>query len=166
MAWPAQNCWTEPAVTFDYAAWVARYPEFSGVSSDLAQLYFNEAELFCRNKLCPISRASTLLMLLNMLTAHVAFLSAPRDANGAPATTGSAAEAGIVGQITSANEGAVSVSAKPIENEAAAWFAQSKYGFQFWQATAAFRTFRYFARKTNVPSAIFPAISGPGFWWR
>jgi Protein of unknown function (DUF4054) len=153
-----QNCWTEPAVTFDYFAWIARYPEFSGVSSDLAQLYFDEAELFCRNKLCPIRKPTTLLMFLNMLTAHVAWLSAPRDANGAPATTGTGPESGVVGQILSASEGAVSVNAKPIENPNAAWFAQSKYGFEFWQATAAFRTFRYFPRKTNVPSAIFPFI--------
>ncbi len=160
-----QNCWTEPAVTFDYPTWIARYPEFSGVSSDLATLYFDEAELFCRNKLCPIRKPSTLLMLLNMLTAHIAWLAAPRDPNGNPATTGGQSS-GIVGQITNASEGAVSVTAKPVSNDNAEWFAQSKYGYEFWQATAAFRTMRYFPRKTNVPSAIFPLVPGPGFWVR
>lgn len=165
MTWPAQNCWTEPAVTFDYAAWVARYPEFSGVSSDLAQLYFDEAELYCRNKLCPVRKPSTLLMLLNMLTAHVAWIAAPRDANGNPATTGGPPP-GVVGQMTTASEGAVSTGAKPIENPNAEWFAQSPYGFNFWQATAAYRTFRYFPRRTVVPSAIYPLVPGPGYWVR
>lgn len=160
------DCWTEPAVTFDYNAWIARYPEFAGVSPTLAGLYEAEAELFCRNRLCPIRRADVLLMLLNMLTAHIAWLAAPRDANGNPSSTGSSSNGGAVGQMTSANEGSVSVSFKPIENENAAWFAQSKYGFEFWQATAAYRTFRYFARKTNVPSTVFPYIPGPGYWVR
>ena len=154
----------EPAVTFDYAAWIARYPEFSSVSSDLAQLYFDQAELYCRNRLCPIRKPSTLLMLLNMLTAHIAWLSAPRDASDNASTTGSSPSPNVVGQITSANEGSVSISTSAIQNENAQWFAQSKYGFDFWQATAAFRTFRYFPRKTAVPSTIYPLIPGRWFW--
>lgn len=154
-----QNCWTEPAVTFDYSAWVARYPEFSNVSPQLAALYEAEAELYCRNKLGPIRNPATLLLLLNMLTAHIAWMFAPRDANGNPASTGSAAP-NVVGQMTNANEGSVSIGTAKITNENAEWFAQTKYGLEFWQATAAFRTFRYFPSRRPVPSAIFPTIPG------
>lgn len=154
------DCWTEPAVTFDYTVWVTRYPEFAGVSPALAALYEAEAELYCRNKLCPIRKPNVLLMLINMLTAHIAWLASPKDANGNPSSTGTSPASNVVGQMTNASEGGVSVAVKAIDNDNAAWFAQSRYGLDFWQATAAFRTFRYFPRQTPVPSAIFPTIPG------
>lgn len=51
---------------------------------------------------------------------------------------------GIVGRVSDATEGAVSVSAElntaPLTNPGQAYYSQTKYGFQFWQATARFRT--------------------------
>lgn len=147
-----------PAVTFDYAAWVVRYPEFAAVSQPLAQAYFDEANLYCENTACnPANGAGILGTLLNMLTAHIAWLNAPRGPDGQPASTGQAAPA-IVGRINSATEGSVSVQAawtgsgSPSED----WYIQTKYGAAYWAATAQFRTARYLARPTIVGSPLYP----------
>lgn len=151
-----------PAVTFDYAAWVARYPEFAAVNSGLAAAYFSEAGLYFENSVCnPAYTNGTLSTLLNMLTAHIAWLNAPRDANGNPASTGGSASP-LVGRISSAGEGSVNVSAEYDKSgsPSEAWFTQTKYGAAYWQATAAYRTFQYAARPTVVPGTGFPSYFG------
>jgi hypothetical protein len=123
--------------TFDYDAWLALYPEFSNVTEDQADLSFDLATLFLRNDgTGPVCAVSAQLSLLNMLTAHIAFIGYG-DSKSGGAT-------GLVGRISGATEGSVSVQT---ENQyppgSAQWFQQTKYGAMFWQATAAFRTFRY-----------------------
>lgn len=122
--------------TFDYPTWAARYPEFSAVSSALAQAYFGEATLYLANDgTGPVQDAGQQLALLNMLTAHIAALNA--GTNGQPASP-------LVGRIAHASEGSVSVSTEmPAMPGSAAWFMQTKYGLSYWQATAQYRTMRY-----------------------
>lgn len=152
-----------PAVNFNYSTWVLRFPEFSGVSNELAQLYFDEASMFIRNTIWNIVPQWMLPTLLNLMTAHLAWLYAPRDADGNPATTGAIASP-ITGQITNAAEGSVNVAAKANSLNTAEWYAQTKYGYEFWQATAGFRTMQYSPRKTRVASTIFP-FSPQGQGW-
>ncbi len=168
---------TVPPIIFDYAAWVARYPEFAAISPELAQAYFDEAGDYCPNATCnPAFQAIVyngttpvplLGRLLNMLTAHIAWLSAPRDANGNPSSTGQVSSP-LVGRINSAAEGSVNVaielnsSGSPSE----AWFTQTKYGFAYWQATAQFRTAIYMANPTIVVDSIFPYVPFRGFYRR
>ena len=146
------------SVTFNYQTWVQRYPEFANVSQALAQAYFDEASLYFAN--CgwtgSLPQAPT---LLNMLTAHIAWLYAPRDANGNPSSTGQAASP-LVGRISSAGEGSVNVSTELTQSggPSQSFFTQSKYGFSFFQATAQFRTGHYFARPTIVADGIFPYL--------
>lgn len=125
-------------VTFNYGTWVERYPEFSHVTQAVAELYFAEAAMYQRNDGSgPINDPARAAMLLNMLTAHIAQLNAPRkDGENAPE---------LVGRIQSAGQGSVNVSTEyPLTGGASqAWFAQTKYGAAWWQATAQFRTFRY-----------------------
>lgn len=132
-----------PTVVFNYGVWVARYPEFAGVSQPLAQAYFDEAGLYFANQgwTGALSIAPT---LLNMLTAHIAWLYAPRDAAGKPSSTGSGASP-LTGRISSASEGSVSVSTELSSSgsPSEAWFTQTPYGFSFWQATAQFRQAHY-----------------------
>lgn len=149
---------TTPAVTFDYDAWVVRYPEFAAVPEALAQAYFDEAGLYCANDTCnPPFGTGILPTLLNMLTAHIAWLNAPRDPSGNPAGTGQPAPS-IVGRISSATEGSVSVTAEFTASggPSEAWYLQTKYGAAFWQATAQFRTMRYSARPTIVAGPVYP----------
>ena len=126
-------------VVFAYATWSARYPELAAyVPQPTAQLFFNEATLYCDNTATsPITDSSVggqREMLLYMLTSHIIALNANLGAAPSP----------LVGRIASANQGSVSVS---VENNyapgSAQWFQQSKYGSAFWAATKQFRKFLY-----------------------
>lgn len=137
--------------TFDYPGWVARYPEFSQVAQPTAQAYFNEATIYHANDVSgPVRDATVQLMLLNMVTAHIAQMNAV--INGQPAPT-------IVGRISQASEGSVSVTSEYSTNVPGqmAWFIQTKYGAAYWQATAPYRTMRY---RPGAPKPVDPfAIS-------
>jgi len=135
---------TTPLVTFNYATWVARYPEFSTVQQATAQEYFNEATLYVNNTPASLlaGNLSTLAMVLNMVTAHIASLSA-LGPDGQLAST-------LVGRISNATEGAVSVGTDFQVPGSAAWFAQTRYGIAAWQALAQYRTARYVPRRRNA----------------
>lgn len=137
-------------VSFDFAGWAARYPELAGaVTPQIAQQYFNEAQLYCDNSPCsPIRDASQRAILLNMVTAHIAALNAPL--NGQPSSQ-------IVGRITNAAQGSVSVAAQmDVPPGSAQWFAQTKYGAAFWAATAAYRTMHYMPGPAFLPDPYRP----------
>jgi hypothetical protein len=140
-------------VQFNYAAWLAIYPEFtSTVNSAQAQEYFNIATTIHRNDGGgPVTSATQQLSLLNMVTAHIASMFAPSAAGGS--------SSGIVGRINSATEGSVSVQAAYSNNvsEQMAWFIQTKYGAMYWVATAPFRTMRY------MPNRNRGVVGPPGF---
>jgi hypothetical protein len=137
------GCGGGAIVTFDYDAFIALYPEFTDVSPARAQQCFNQATLYWRNDgtgMCnnPVNQ----LMYLNMLTAHIAsrYIQVQGDPN-----PGSSRDPNTpVGRVSNASEGSVSVA---FENQyppgSAQWFQQTRYGSDFWQATAAYRKFRY-----------------------
>ena len=124
-------------VVFNYANWAVRYPELSAwVSSALAQLYFNEAQLCCDNTpSSPVQCLTTRSTLLNMATAHVAQLNAPLNGQ---------ASSQIVGRPSSITQGSTSISTVMDASPGASqWWNQTKYGAAFWAATIQYRTFRY-----------------------
>lgn len=123
-------------VAFDLAAFRARYPEFSTVVDVTLSAYFSEAGLYLSNTDSSVVTDLTIrAMLLNMLTAHIAAMNS--GVNGQ-------APSGIVGRVAQASEGSVSVTADMgPPSGSAAWFLQTQYGAAFWQASAAFRSFRY-----------------------
>jgi hypothetical protein len=148
---------TDTAVSFNYATWIARYPEFKELPAALAQEYFNEAGLYWSNNTQnPSFKNSTLGTLLNMLTAHIAQLNAAQ-AGGQQANQ-------LVGRIASAGEGSVNVSTewKGSGSPSEDWFVQTKYGAAFWQATAAYRTARYFANPVRVYGGAYPLVVARG----
>lgn len=124
---------------FDYAAWVARYPEFGAVSEQRAALFFAEAGLYLDNTdASPVQDVAVRLVLLNMVTAHIAALSGALNADGKPS--------GLVGRVSSASEGSVSVSTElGLVPGSAVWFQQTSYGLSFWQATKGYRSAVYVA---------------------
>ncbi len=122
---------------FNQTAFVARYPEFSAVSGVLLSAYFAEATLYLDNTdTSRVSDVAQRLVLLNMLTAHVAALSGALN-NGVPT--------GMVGRISSASEGSVSATAEYAApaNGTQAYFQQTSYGASFWAASARYRTMIY-----------------------
>jgi hypothetical protein len=133
-------------VIFDYPHWMAAYPEFAAVTQPRAQGFFDQACVFCDNTACspvpynPGPRA----IYLDMLTAHIAALSGGLDPCGVVA---GGSGAGVVGRITSASEGSVSVSVGDMgqgDGPNAAWYYQTRYGAMYWTATAQYRTWQYF----------------------
>lgn len=126
-------------VVFDYTGWITRYPEFSTVSAALAQLYFNEATLYCDNTACsPVQDSAAggqRAMFLNMVTAHIAALNS--GVNGQAASP-------LVGRIANATEGSVTVGTQnDYPPGTVQWFQSTKYGAAYWAASAAYRTMRY-----------------------
>jgi hypothetical protein len=154
---------TAPPLIFDYAAWLARFPEFAAVPQGMAQAYWYEAGILCDNTATsPITDMSQLGILLNLLTAHIAALNGGLNASGG--TTGGGGT-GLTGRISSASEGSVSVSAEyPIAGDGpnAVWYAQTPYGAAYWAMTAQYRTWKYFIGPQRFPQFPF----GPFGQWR
>ncbi len=141
-------------VGFNYAQWVAMFPEFAAVREGTAQGYFTLATTFCRNDGGgPVPTQELQSTLLNTLTAHVAqlFWTPP----GAQPNQ-------LTGRITDATEGSVSVSTELMSTITAnqAWFMQTKYGVMYWQMTAPFRTMRYTIANPNF---VDPWVRPGGF---
>lgn len=125
-----------PPPPFDWTAWQARYPELAYITEPIALGYYDQAALMFPGIMSFYAWSVPMQsMLLNLLTAHLAALFSP-------SATGSASSP-LVGRIASATKGSVTVSTDMPPNPNAAWFLQTKYGFQFWQATARSRLGRY-----------------------
>lgn len=123
-------------VVFDITAFRERYPEFATVSDTLLNAYFVEATVYLDNSDCsPVQDASVRAVYLNMLVAHIAALNSG---------VGGQKPSGLVGRISSASEGSVSVSTGDVPvSQASWWYLQTPYGASYWNATAQYRTFQY-----------------------
>ena len=129
------------AVAFDPVAFKARYPEFAAVANPTLGAYFTEAGLYLSNaNNSPVRNLTRRAILLNMLTAHVAFIGGKLSADGMPRP---------VGRTSNASEGSVSAGFEYLTPGTHAWFTQSQYGAAFWQATTNLRGFRYIAQPTR-----------------
>jgi hypothetical protein len=129
-----------PAVVFDPVAFKARYPEFAAVANPALQSCFDEAGFYLSNaNNSPVQNVTRRAVLLNMLTAHIAFIGGKLSADGMPRP---------VGRTSNASEGSVSAGFEYLTPGTHAWFTQSQYGAAFWQATSSLRGFRYRARPT------------------
>ncbi len=127
-------------ISFDAATFLLRFPAFQGLSVALLQLYFNEACVLLDPAESSVVKDATLRQsLLYLLTAHIAQL----NQGLSPSCAGQAGSA-LVGRVTSASQGSVSVSTDfgSVTN-AQAWYAQTPYGAQYWVMSARYRSLRY-----------------------
>lgn len=164
---PVVACTPSPVtpgiVEFDAGEFLAMFPEFTGIntaSSATLPANFARATLQLNNTCGSIVMdANARLSLLYILTAHITFLF-----NGTNDGEGNVTPPpGVVGRIANATEGSVSVGADfPVTpGNAQAYYIQTKYGAEYWQATAQYRTMRYAANPT--PWAPFGVgYFGPG----
>ncbi len=143
-------------VTFDPVGWAARYTEFAYLPQATILAYAAEAQMYLRNDGGgPVNNATVQLTLLNMVTAHVAALNAPLP-NGQPGPT-------LVGRISSASEGSVSVSAQnDYPPGTPQFFQQTKYGSAFWAASAPYRRMKYVSGAGRAAYGA-PFSGGPGW---
>ena len=129
------------AVIFNPAAFKARYPEFAAVADQALQSCFDESTLYLSNSdASPVQNETRRSLLLNMLTAHIAYLGGAISVDGQPMP---------VGRTSSATEGSTSASLEYAAPGSSAWFTQTQYGAAFWQATISLRSFRYIPRPTR-----------------
>ena len=127
-------------VAFNATTFRARYPEFSAVPSATLVAYFNEATLFLDNTDgSPVTNLTRREALLNMLTAHIGALSGALSHDG---------QSQAVGRVSSGSEGSVSATMEYLTPGTHSWFTQTQYGAAYWQATLAYRTFRYVQQPT------------------
>jgi Protein of unknown function (DUF4054) len=123
--------------TFNPVAFKARYPEFAAIDNSRLAAFFDEAGLYLSNTdASPVQDVTRRTTLLNMLTAHIAFIGGVLTADGQPRP---------VGRMSQASEGSVSASFEDVTPTpgSGAWFRQSQYGAAFWQATTNLRSFNY-----------------------
>ena len=140
---------TSGIVAFEFQSWAFMFPELAtSISPGQAAGYFARASLFVDNT--PRSRIQdipTRTSILYLATAHIAAMNA--NINGQAPT-------GLVGRISSASEGSVSVSTDLQVPNSAAWWGQTRYGFEAWSAMAPYRTFRYAPHPERVVQPLFP----------
>jgi len=177
-----------PPVTFDFPTWTTLFPEFSPLSPALGAAYFAMAtsSVIANTVTNPMFFDATPLAIPNLTvdtftydvylaTSHVAWLFCPKDATGAPSSDASAAASpgGMVGRISQATEGSVSVSTEyPMSPDASALeknLSQTKYGQQLWTAMKPYRTAQYMAQPVFVlggrfRNPYFPVFP-PGPWY-
>lgn len=118
--------------TFSKADFDLQYPEFAYLSSGQIQTYWTIGQQYMINDGSgPVQDTATQAILLNLVTAHICQLFAPQ-ANGQ-------ASSQLVGRITNASEGSVSVAVEFKGPVNAQWFQQTKYGAAWWEATKKYR---------------------------
>lgn len=147
---------------FDYAAWAALYPSLAAtVDESLATALFGQAGLYLNNTDgSPVCDVATRLALLNLLVAHLAVVGGYCP---------SIRPDGAVGTLSDATEGSVRVKYDviPVRGALEAWYLQTPYGFQFWAATAGYRTMRYVPGPAQIIDPVYPYGAGyGGYGWR
>lgn len=127
---------TRGIVTFNPESFKTDYPAFTTVSDGALTGNFNLATLQLNNSYWSIVQDEpTRAQLLNLLTAHITALL--NGVNGQAPT-------GLVGRVSGATQGSVSVQTEfKTDSEAAAFYAQTQWGALFWQLTVPYRTARY-----------------------
>lgn len=142
------------------ANFLTAYPNFSAVPDATLEAQFNIATIYLRNDgTSPIKTASLQTALMYMLTAHL--LQLAFGADGAGAVPGGQSP-GLVGRVSNASEGSVSVGLDYPATPNNAWFLQTPYGANFWQATANFRRGRYLQGPTRFGTGIGAGGFGGG----
>jgi hypothetical protein len=163
-----------PVVAFDWAAWKAAFPDFVNVSEGYATGCFARASMLCQNNAASpvVTRnggdAAQLSYFLNLLTAHIVWLNCPQ-VNGLPNDGGGGVPSPLVGRISQATEGSVSVAAEidgGNQPAGAAYYFQTKWGIEYWQASAGYRQMVYSSPLLSGARARFRGFSrGLGVPW-
>lgn len=125
-------------VVFDITKFRAMFPEFSNVADELLPFLFEQATDYLNNS--DFSLVDDVIKrerLLYLLMAHLAYMRyGDVKGNGG---------SGMVGRLSSASEGSVSVSSEAgVVEFRYMWYTQSPYGMDYWQATKVYRMANYY----------------------
>lgn len=136
---------TEGVVEFNVAEFREMYPTITAQVATDAQLemFFYEAEIFFNNtpQSCE-KNVKKRKVILYLAVAHLATLQAQVNKGNM-----------LVGRVSSASEGSVSVSSDyGVLSKNAKWWEQTPYGAKYWAITAQYRTGFYVI--TNFPMPV------------
>lgn len=143
-------------VVFDPTAFKTAFPEFATLTDGVLTANFGLAQLqlnnSCGSRVCDANQRET---LLDLLTAHITQLR--NGINGLPPQ-------GIVGRVSDATEGSVSVGADMgTQVYGQAYYSQTQFGALYWTSTARYRTMRYIPPPPVC--ADFAGLGPPGGFW-
>lgn len=128
-------------VVFDPVEFRELYPAISATDAQL-DMFFVMAEGFLDNSDCSIVKdVKSRKIMLYLLVAHLATLNQQTEAGNA-----------VVGRVSSASEGTVSISldyGQMGNNER--WYLQTPYGSTYWQMTKRYRSMLYRMGKAPMP---------------
>jgi hypothetical protein len=147
---------SSPPVTFDLQTFLGLFPEFTPLSQGFLNAMFMRAtgSIIANAVTNPANNDGNLAYLIYLVTAHLAWLNCQKDVNGQPTAQTSAQQASQqVGRISQATQGSVSVTLEWPGNDPSAqekFLVQTRYGAEYWAATAQYRTAQYAARPTFV----------------
>lgn len=145
-------------VVFVPADFKAAFPAFATVADGALQMSFSIATLMlnnsCGSRVCDANLRES---LLNLLTAHIAALTYGQNGQPAP---------GVVGRISEATEGSVSVSAvmNTANQKGKDFYVQTQWGALYWESTARFRQALYIPAPVTCAD-INGGIGFPGAFW-
>lgn len=127
-----------PSVVFDPISFAQRFTAFAWLNNDVLSDYFTEATMMIANDDASlIQDLAQRKVILNLLVAHLAALNSGENGQ---------VPSGLIGRVSSASEGSISVSTDYTSNsELAQWFNQTRYGAELWILLARYRQFRYVA---------------------
>ncbi len=121
-------------VQFDWCIWSTRYPQLVPLVTEFEACdAFTIAGLYLSNQPnSPVCNLQIRGTILGMIASHLLALNIRARAAGD-------ATAGIVGRVGSASQGSVSTTLELDTPGSAAWWAQTSYGLNAWQALAPYR---------------------------
>lgn len=131
---------------FTSSEFKSSYPMFATLGDPQLEEAFSLSTIYLRNDgTSPVRTVGLQTSLLYMLTAHLCQIM--YGVNGKAA-------GGMVGRINSASQGSVSIGADWPTTANSAWFLQTPFGANFWQATAAYRMARYIPGPTRFGNGL------------
>lgn len=145
-------------VVFDPVEFVGAYPAFATVSNGALGQSFQLATMQLDNSCgSRIQDANKRQLFLYLLTAHITALKDGQNGQPAP---------GIVGRVSSATEGSVSVKAEMDTSGVYGkdYYAQTQWGLLYWQSTGRFRSMVYIAAPP-VCADFNGGLGFPGAFW-
>ena len=144
-------------VSFDPNAFLGAYPQFNHVVPAQLFNYFSIATGYCKaDGTGPVTDQTLLTNMLNLLVAHLCQLLHPPGGAGPPPN--------LVGRITNASEGSVSVAVQmDLPPGSAQFFGQTEYGIMYWQLSLPYRTMRYTVRRNKRIFNPWPVFRGGWF---
>lgn len=163
-----------PPVVFDPVAFVSpgMFPEFSPLNPAELTGYFTRAtgSIIGNSTTNPAFGDGNLPYLINLATAHVAWLMCAKDQNGNPTSAQGGQVVQLVGRINSAGQGSVNVQTEwPASDPSVRekYLMQTKYGAELLAALQPYWTARYAAQPTIVIGGRFrnPYLSGGRAFW-